>query len=73
MHSYDLRPRLGAIKVPTLILAGRQDWICAPEFSEEIHRLIPGSKLVIFENSSHSMRLDEPEGMRREIAAFVGV
>jgi proline iminopeptidase len=73
MHTYDLRPKLGAIRVPTLILAGRQDWICAPEFSEEIHRLIPGSKLVIFENSSHSMRLDEPEGMRREIAAFVGV
>ncbi|QJR15354.1 alpha/beta fold hydrolase [Usitatibacter palustris] len=73
MRSFDLRPKLGAIRVPTLILAGRQDWICAPEFSEEIHRLIPGSKLVIFENSSHSMRLDEPEGMRREIAAFVGV
>ena len=71
MHSYDLRPQLGAIRAPTLILAGRQDWICAPQFSEEIHRLIPGSKLVIFENCSHSMRLDEPEGMRREIAAFV--
>lgn len=71
MHSYDLRPQLGAIRAPTLILAGRQDWICAPEFSEEIHGLIPGSKLVIFENCSHSMRLDEPEGMRREIAAFV--
>jgi proline iminopeptidase len=71
MHTYDLRPKLGAIRVPTLILAGRQDWICAPEFSEEIHQLIPGSKLVIFENSSHSMRLDEPQGMRREIAAFV--
>jgi proline iminopeptidase len=73
MHSYDLRPKLPSIKVPTLILAGRQDWICAPEFSEEIHRLIPGSKLVVFENSSHSMRLDEPEGMRREIAAFLGL
>ena len=72
MHAYDLRPKLGAIRMPTLILAGRQDWICAPEFSEEIHRLIPQSKLVVFENSSHSMRLDEPEGMRREIAAFVG-
>jgi proline iminopeptidase len=71
MHSYDLRPKLPAIRVPTLILAGRQDWICAPEFSEEIHRLISGSKLVIFENSSHSVRLDEPDGMRREIAGFV--
>jgi proline iminopeptidase len=73
MHSYDLRPKLGTIRVPTLILAGREDWICAPEFSEEIHRLIPGSKLRIFDDCSHTMRLDQPEGMRREIAAFVGV
>ena len=71
MHTYDLRPKLSAIRAPTLILAGRQDWICAPEFSEEIHRLIPGSKLVVFDNSSNSLRLDDPEGMRREIAAFV--
>ena len=72
MHGYDLRPKLGAIKAPTLILAGRHDWICAPEFSEEIHRLIPGSKLRIFEESSHSIRVDEPERLRREILDFVG-
>jgi proline iminopeptidase len=71
MHTYDLRPKLGAIRAPTLILAGRHDWICAPEFSEEIHRLIPGSKLAIFEDSSHSIRVDEPERLRREILEFV--
>ena len=73
MHSYDLRPELAAIRAPTLILAGRHDWICAPEFSEEIHRLIPGSKLRIFEESSHSIRVDEPERLRREILEFVSL
>jgi proline iminopeptidase len=71
LWSYDLRPQLGSIKMPTLILAGRHDWICAPEFSEEIHRLIPGSTLRIFENSSHSIRSDEPGAMIEAIAGFV--
>lgn len=71
MHTMDLRPELAAIRAPTLIIAGRHDWICAPEFSEEIHRLISGSKLRIFEQSSHSIRVDEPERLRKEILDFV--
>ncbi|MBV9813361.1 MAG: alpha/beta fold hydrolase [Acetobacteraceae bacterium] len=71
MHSYDLRPELAKITAPTLILAGRHDWICAPEFSEEIHRLSPGSDLRIFENSSHSIRADEPDAMMDAIRGFV--
>jgi proline iminopeptidase len=71
LQTLDLRPELGRITAPTLILAGRHDWICAPEFSEEIASLIPGSDLRIFENSSHSIRADEPEAMLDAIAGFV--
>jgi proline iminopeptidase len=71
LRDYDLRPELAKIRAPTLILAGRHDWICAPEFSEEIHRLIPGSELRIFEHSSHSIRVDEPEAMIEAIAGFI--
>ena len=72
LRRMDLRPELGRITAPTLILAGRHDWICAPEFSEELHRLMPGSRLRIFEESSHSIRVDEPEALRAEILGFVG-
>jgi proline iminopeptidase len=72
LRSFDLRPELAAITAPTLVLAGRHDWICPPEFSEEIHRLIKGSQLRIFENSSHSIRNDEPELLRETISGFVG-
>jgi proline iminopeptidase len=72
LRDYDLRPELARIRAPTLILAGRHDWICAPEFSEEIHQLIPGSVLRIFEHSSHSIRIDEPEAMVEAIAGFFG-
>ena len=71
LRSYDLRPELKAITAPTLIIAGRHDWICAPELSEEIHRLIPGSNLHVFEDSSHSVRVDEPQRLIETIAAFV--
>jgi proline iminopeptidase len=71
LRSYDLRPELARITAPTLIMAGRHDWICAPEFSEEIHRLIPGSDLRIFENSSHSIRVDEPEALVDAILGFI--
>ena len=39
--------------------------------SEEIHRLIPGSDLRIFEHSSHSIRADEPEAMMDAIRGFL--
>jgi proline iminopeptidase len=69
--TYDLRPELGKITAPTLIMAGRHDWICPPEFSEEIHRLIPGSTLKIFEESSHSIRGDEPEAFMDAVSGFL--
>jgi proline iminopeptidase len=71
LQTYDLRPELSAIRVPTLIIAGRHDWICPPEFSEEIHSLIPGSQLEIFEHSSHSVRADEPQRMLQVVRDFL--
>jgi proline iminopeptidase len=71
LHTVDLRPELGAITAPTLIIAGRHDWMCAPEFSEEMHRLIPRSELRIFEDSAHSIINDEPQNCFDAIAGFV--
>jgi len=71
LRSFDLRPELSAIKAPTLILAGRHDWICAPEFSVELQRLIPDSDLRIFADSSHSIGSDEPQQCLDAIAGFV--
>ena len=71
LQTFDLRPELSRIVAPTLILAGRHDWICPPEFSQEIQKLISGARLRIFERSSHSIRTDEPEAMIDLIRSFV--
>ena len=70
LRTYDIRSELAKITAPTLVLAGRHDWICAPEWSEEIARLIPGAEVQIFEDSGHMLRTDEPERLITTIAEF---
>ena len=71
LRRFDLRPVLPRITARTLIIAGAHDWICPPEFSEEIHALIPGSEYVVFGESSHSLRVDEPERLFATLREFV--
>lgn len=71
LRSYDIRDQLPYITAPTLVIAGRHDWICPPEFSEEIARLIPKADLRIFEHSGHAVRADEPDALLDAIAGFI--
>jgi len=68
---YDVRDRLPSITAPTLVTVGRDDWIVPVPASEEIARLIPNSRLVIFENSGHSPQLEEPERFQRVVREFL--
>ncbi|WDZ84796.1 alpha/beta fold hydrolase [Micromonospora cathayae] len=59
LHTYDVTGQLADITVPTQVIGARHDWICAPEFSEEIAAAIPGAQLRMFENSGHNVADDE--------------
>ena len=71
LRSYNVLDQLHKITSPTLVIGGRHDWICPPEFSEEIAQAIPNADLRIFENSGHSVRADEPEALLDAIAGFL--
>lgn len=71
LRTYDIRSELPKITAPTLVIGARHDWICAPEFSEEIASAIPNADLRIFEHSGHSVRADEPEALLDAIAGFI--
>lgn len=71
LRTYDVRDQLPKITAPTLVIGAKHDWICAPEFSEEIAELIPNADLRIFENSGHGVRADEPESLLDAIAGFI--
>ena len=71
LRDYSILDQLPKITSPTLVIAGRHDWICPPEFSEEIAAAIPNADLRIFENSGHLIRADEPEALIDAIAGFI--
>lgn len=68
---YDIRPRLGEIRVPVLVAVGRHDWITPVRCSEEIAAGIANAELVVFEQSGHSPPADEPEAFQRTVRGFL--
>jgi pimeloyl-ACP methyl ester carboxylesterase len=46
--AYDPRPRLPLVKCPTLVFSATHDPFCG--MAETVHKLTPGSKLIILEN-----------------------
>jgi proline iminopeptidase len=66
---YDCRGELDRIACPTLVAAGRHDWICPVDQAEEIHRRIPHSTLRVFETSGHSPHVEEREAFVAALGA----
>jgi proline iminopeptidase len=58
---YNVVDRLGEIQVPTLVIGSSDDWITPLAQSERIHERIPGSELVVFEQSGHFPFIEEQE------------
>ena len=69
--SYDLRDRLHEIVAPTLIVAGRHDWITAIEQAQTLHDGIRHSELAIFENSGHYPFIEEPARFSQVVRSFL--
>jgi len=68
---YDARSWLKDVRAKTLIMVGADDKVTPPSWSEEIHRLIPNSKLLIIEGAGHLIMYEKPEIVNREIEGFV--
>lgn len=69
--SYDLRPRLHEITLPTLVIVGRHDWVCSPAASRAIARGIPGAKLVELADSGHFGFSEQPAEFLAAVTGFL--
>lgn len=70
LKTWDITSRLHEITVPTLLLSGRYDE-ATPAIVETIHRGIPGSEWVLFENSSHMPHVEETERYLQVLDRFL--
>jgi pimeloyl-ACP methyl ester carboxylesterase len=68
----DLRPMLGSISCPALVLCGDQDHNTGPKTAQVLAELIPNSQAAIFSGSGHCPNIEVPGQFNRAIAEFVG-
>lgn len=68
---YDTRERLPEIEIPTLVVWGLNDQIVPVEAALGYHRLIPGSRLEIFERTGHLPQLERPARFNPMVEEFI--
>lgn len=68
----DSIPNLRGIRVPTLVMVGRQDQATTVEDAEVIARGISGSTLTIIKDCAHLSTLEQPEAVNSALHAWLG-
>jgi proline iminopeptidase len=71
LKGWSVMDRLSEIKVPTLIIAGREDFQFPPEHQQELASWIPNSHLVIIDRAGHNVQDEQPDRIQRLISEFL--
>jgi 3-oxoadipate enol-lactonase len=67
----DLRPELGKVRVPVLVLVGEQDEATPPPMSHELAALLPDARLRIIAGCAHVPQLQAPDMFLKAIGDFL--
>jgi len=67
-----LRPRLGELNVPTLVVVGDEDRVTPLPLSEDLVQRIAGARLVRIEGAGHITAMEKPVEFNRAVLEFLG-
>ncbi len=67
----DIRPRLGEIDLPTLVVGGLSDHVVPVAAAVSLHRRIPHSRLEIFERTGHVPQMERPARFNALVDEFL--
>jgi pimeloyl-ACP methyl ester carboxylesterase len=66
-----LEPLLPEVRMPTLLLWGKEDRVLRSRWAQEFHRLIPGSRLVLLPECGHQPMVEKAEETAALIREFL--
>jgi pimeloyl-ACP methyl ester carboxylesterase len=67
----DDRPLLASVRVPTLVIQGKDDHLITPAMAEIVHAGIEGSEEVLLDDCGHAPYADQPDKTASAVLAFV--
>jgi proline iminopeptidase len=70
-EGWSVTDRLGEIDVPTLVMAGRDDFQFPPECQVELAAGIPDARLEIIERAGHNAQAERPLEVTQAIREFI--
>ena len=68
---FDCTGRLGQIRAPTLIVHGRSDHLAPVALAEQMHALIPGSRLVLIRGGHLAPLVTQRQQVVSKVSAFL--
>jgi proline-specific peptidase len=71
VKGWTVMDRLGEITVPTLVMAGRDDFIFPPEHQVELAAGIPNARLQIIECAGHNSHSEQPTEVMQAVRDFI--
>lgn len=71
INGYDTRHRLAEIEVPALVVWGLNDHVVPVEAAIGYHRLIPSSRLELFERTGHLPQMERPARFNQLLDEFI--
>ena len=67
----NLGEELGQIKVPTLLIWGKNDKVTPPFVAEDFHKLIPNSELAFIDQCGHAPMMEVPKAFNEILEQFL--
>lgn len=68
---FDVMGRLDEIRVPALVIVGREDQMTPPRYAEYLHAHMPTSRLVSVEGAGHMVQVEQPREVNETIRRFL--
>jgi proline iminopeptidase len=68
---WDVRDKLDAINVPTLLIVGTYDFICPPRFAHEMNAGLSNARLCELRESGHFGHIEETDEFSAAVLGFI--
>jgi pimeloyl-ACP methyl ester carboxylesterase len=69
--TWDMRPELGRIRCPVLVIQGLEDEHATPQHAEDLAKAIPGADLWLVPGASHMLQREAAKALNQRLVEFL--